>query len=92
MAGPIFCIILVVDCLFFRFLEWFIPRDQLDLVDDELANGEIVFDRFVVFFSYRRNLLTELAQAEEATTLGACVFGLPGLIPIYPVNQRRNQS
>lgn len=45
VAGPIFCIILVVDCLFFQFLEWFIPRSQLDFVDDELTNSSTVFDR-----------------------------------------------
>lgn len=53
MAGPIFCIILVVDCLFFRFLEWLIPRDQLDFVDDERADRDTVFDRFVVCFVCR---------------------------------------
>jgi len=58
VAGPIFCIILVVDCLFFRFLEWLIPRDQLDFVDDERADGDTVFDRFVVCFTRRRNLFT----------------------------------
>lgn len=29
-AGPIFCIILVVDCLFFMFLEWWMPREEID--------------------------------------------------------------
>lgn len=53
MAGPIFCVILVVDCLFFQFLEWLIPRDQLDLVDDELTDGSTVFDRCVVSLRYR---------------------------------------
>ena len=48
VAGPIFCIILVVDCIFFRFLEWFIPRSQLDFVDDELTHGGTVFDRSVI--------------------------------------------
>ncbi|KAK0463480.1 transferase [Desarmillaria tabescens] len=31
-AGPIYLIILVVDCLFFMFLEWWIPRDDMDFV------------------------------------------------------------
>ncbi|EGN92502.1 glycosyltransferase family 4 protein [Serpula lacrymans var. lacrymans S7.3] len=31
-AGPIYTIILVVDCLFFVFLEWWLPRDDLDFV------------------------------------------------------------
>ena len=51
VAGPIFCIILVVGCLFFQFLEWFIPREHLDFVDDERADGDLVFDRLVVRFS-----------------------------------------
>ena len=51
VAGPIFCIILVVDCLFFQFLEWLIPRSQLDFVDDELTNSSTVFDRFVICLS-----------------------------------------
>lgn len=34
-AGPIFVIILVVQCYFFAFLEWLVPRSQLDYVDDE---------------------------------------------------------
>ncbi|RPD65745.1 transferase [Lentinus tigrinus ALCF2SS1-6] len=32
VAGIIFAIILVVDCLFFMFLEWWLPEDQLDKV------------------------------------------------------------
>ncbi|PBK83481.1 glycosyltransferase family 4 protein [Armillaria gallica] len=31
-AGPIYLIILVVDCLFFMFLEWWFPRDDMDFV------------------------------------------------------------
>ncbi|KAK0449676.1 glycosyltransferase family 4 protein [Desarmillaria tabescens] len=31
-AGPIYSIILVVDCLFFMFLEWWISRDDMDFV------------------------------------------------------------
>ncbi|KAF8670641.1 Glycosyltransferase family 4 protein [Rhizoctonia solani] len=34
-AGPIYVIILVVDCFFFAFLEWWLPRDQLDVLSDE---------------------------------------------------------
>lgn len=38
-AGPIWTIILIVDCIFFMFLEWWLPRDELDYVqstwDDE---------------------------------------------------------
>ncbi|KAG6888192.1 hypothetical protein C0995_009971 [Termitomyces sp. Mi166 len=31
-AGPIYTMILVVDCLFFLFLEWWMPREDLDYV------------------------------------------------------------
>lgn len=31
-AGPIYTIILLVDCLFFLFLEWWIPRESLHYV------------------------------------------------------------
>lgn len=53
MAGPIFCVILVVDCLFFQFLEWFIPRNQLDFVDNELTDDSIIFDRYVICWRYK---------------------------------------
>lgn len=32
-AGIIFAIILLVDCLFFMFLEWYLPADTLDKVE-----------------------------------------------------------
>jgi len=32
-AGPIYTIILLVDCIFFLFLEWWIPRETLHYVD-----------------------------------------------------------
>ncbi|KAJ3783892.1 glycosyltransferase family 4 protein [Lentinula aff. detonsa] len=31
-AGPIYSIILLVDCLFFLFLEWWMPREDMDFV------------------------------------------------------------
>ncbi|KAH7908643.1 glycosyltransferase family 4 protein [Hygrophoropsis aurantiaca] len=31
-AGPIYTIILIVECLFFLFLEWWMPREDLDYV------------------------------------------------------------
>lgn len=34
-AGPIFTIILIVQCYFFMFLEWLVPRDEIDYVEDE---------------------------------------------------------
>lgn len=32
-VGPIYTIILIVDCLFFAFLEWWMPREDIDYVD-----------------------------------------------------------
>ncbi|PIL27702.1 hypothetical protein GSI_10855 [Ganoderma sinense ZZ0214-1] len=32
IAGIIYAIILLVDCLFFMFLEWWLPEDQMDKV------------------------------------------------------------
>ena len=32
-AGPIWTIILIVDCMFFLFLEWWMPREDLDYVN-----------------------------------------------------------
>ncbi|KAG2003552.1 transferase [Coprinopsis cinerea AmutBmut pab1-1] len=34
-AGPIWTIILIVDCMFFMFLEWWLPREDLDYVEVE---------------------------------------------------------
>ena len=31
-AGPIYTIILIVDCIFFLFLEWWLPREDMDFV------------------------------------------------------------
>lgn len=31
-AGPIYTTILIVDCLFFMFLEWLMPREDFDFV------------------------------------------------------------
>lgn len=58
VAGPIFCIILVVDCFFFRFLEWFIPQDKLDVVDDGETDSGTVFDRSVIPLVRHENVLT----------------------------------
>lgn len=34
-AGPIFTTILVVNCYFYMFLEWWIPRENIDIVEDD---------------------------------------------------------
>ncbi|KAF8632173.1 hypothetical protein AX17_004914, partial [Amanita inopinata Kibby_2008] len=34
-SGPIYTIILIVDCLFFLFLEWWMPREDIDYVTHE---------------------------------------------------------
>ena len=31
-AGPIYTIILIVDCIFFLFLEWWLPRENMHFV------------------------------------------------------------
>ncbi|KAJ7098258.1 glycosyltransferase family 4 protein [Mycena epipterygia] len=33
-AGPIYTIILIVDCLFFLLLEWWMPREDMDFVQE----------------------------------------------------------
>ncbi|KAF8970447.1 glycosyltransferase family 4 protein [Flammula alnicola] len=47
-AGPIYTIILLVDCIFFLFLEWWIPRDTLHYVHhhwDHETFRELVDDK-----------------------------------------------
>ncbi|KAF8636358.1 hypothetical protein AX16_011009 [Volvariella volvacea WC 439] len=41
-AGPIYTIILVVSCLFFLFLEWWIPREDLDYVLSNWDQGKLI--------------------------------------------------
>ncbi|KIK70306.1 glycosyltransferase family 4 protein [Collybiopsis luxurians FD-317 M1] len=38
-AGPIYTIILIVDCLFFLFLEWWMPRENIDYVTRHWDQG-----------------------------------------------------
>ncbi|KAI0360458.1 transferase [Trametes cingulata] len=47
-AGIIYAIILIVDCLFFMFLEWYLPEDQLDKVQLhwESENFQQVVDEY----------------------------------------------
>ncbi|QRW19701.1 glycosyltransferase family 4 protein [Rhizoctonia solani] len=59
-AGPIYVIILVVDCFFFAFLEWWLPRDQLDVLSDE---DEWDASRFARLFHPPRP--SSLKQAEN---------------------------
>ncbi|KAL9709824.1 Phosphatidylinositol N-acetylglucosaminyltransferase GPI3 subunit [Leucoagaricus gongylophorus] len=40
-AGPIYTIILLVDCVFFLALEWFYPREDLDYVEHHW-NGDVL--------------------------------------------------
>ena len=39
-AGPIWTIILIVDCIFFLFLEWWMPREDLDYVNVQWDSDE----------------------------------------------------
>ncbi|KAI3598523.1 glycosyltransferase family 4 protein [Moniliophthora roreri] len=41
-AGPIWTIILIVDCLFFMFLEWLMPREDLDYVKVHWDHGRFI--------------------------------------------------
>jgi hypothetical protein len=41
-AGPIYNIILIVDCLFFVFLEWWFPRDMIDYVEADWEHDNFV--------------------------------------------------
>ncbi|KAH6887872.1 transferase [Coprinopsis sp. MPI-PUGE-AT-0042] len=48
-AGLIWTIILIVDCIFFMFLEWWIPREELDYV--EARWDDATFTKVSVFGS-----------------------------------------
>ena len=41
-AGPIYTIILVVECIFFLFLEWWLPRDEMDFVSEHWNQEKFV--------------------------------------------------
>jgi hypothetical protein len=41
-AGPIFTIILFVDWLFFMFLEWLMPRENIDYVDVDWSEDKFM--------------------------------------------------
>lgn len=41
-AGPIWTIILIVDCMFFMFLEWWLPREDLDYVQAAWDNDKFI--------------------------------------------------
>jgi len=41
IAGPIYTIILLVDCIFFLVLEWFYPREDLDYVEHHWDNNAL---------------------------------------------------
>lgn len=56
-AGLIYTIILLVDCLFFLFLEWWIPRDSLHYVHHHWDQEEF---RGVRTFYYHGYKLTNL--------------------------------
>lgn len=41
-AGPIYTIILVIDCIFFLFLEWWMPREDMDFVQEHWKPGVFI--------------------------------------------------
>ncbi|EEB90405.1 hypothetical protein MPER_11396, partial [Moniliophthora perniciosa FA553] len=47
-AGPIWTIILMVDCLFFMFLEWFMPREDLDYVKVQWDHGRFTEVKVII--------------------------------------------
>ena len=68
-AGPIYTAILLVDCLFFLFLEWWMPREDLHFVHHhwnpdvfkEVCLRHCIFFRYVLTFD-------ELVENENRTT------------------------
>ncbi|KAJ7150940.1 transferase [Mycena crocata] len=48
-AGPIYTIILIVDCLFFLLLEWWMPREDMDFVQEH----------------WKQDVFAELAQKDQ---------------------------
>ncbi|KAJ3519930.1 hypothetical protein NMY22_g12973 [Coprinellus aureogranulatus] len=70
-AGPIWTIILIVDCIFFMFLEWWIPRDELDYV--ESSWDEERFREVSAFTVSRRAFkLTEVKVAQSVSSSTPC--------------------
>lgn len=56
-AGPIYTVILLVDCLFFLFLEWWIPREKLHYVHhhwNQQAYNEVRFSFAMLTDSHPR--------------------------------------
>jgi hypothetical protein len=54
-AGPIYTIILIVDCLFFLLLEWWMPREDMDFVQahwNQDLFAEVEFSRVVMYQTY----------------------------------------
>ncbi|KAF9057182.1 glycosyltransferase family 4 protein [Panaeolus papilionaceus] len=61
-AGPIYTIILLVDCLFFLFLEWWIPRESLHYVHhhwDKDAFEQVTQERTQTFNDLSCHVHTE---------------------------------
>ncbi len=48
-AGPIFTIILVMQCLFFTALEWAVPLSEIDMVENEW--DDVLFFKVVIPFT-----------------------------------------
>ena len=69
-AGPIYTAILLVDCLFFLFLEWWMPREDLHFVRHHW-NPDVFTEvcSFVIVYSFVMVLtFDELVENEKRTT------------------------
>jgi hypothetical protein len=68
-AGPIYTVILLVDCIFFLFLEWWMPRDDLHFVRHHW-NPDVFKEVCLSFLLSSVYVLTfdELVENEKRTT------------------------
>jgi phosphatidylinositol N-acetylglucosaminyltransferase subunit A len=54
-AGPIYTIILIVDCIFFLFLEWWLPRENMQFVTRHWDEEE--FQKVCIQFTFDFKLI-----------------------------------
>lgn len=99
-AGPIFAIILVVDCLFFMFLEWLMPEHDFDKVQMHWEQGrfaEVRLGDFAAFhvhlhlrsitYSSPKNMKMICNQRKGSSRRGVCSVSHSS--HLSPTNHRR---